>query len=77
MSHERMMPVDADLLKMWTLVDRKTIQLALPPLPLAGLAKPIVVLMDFDAGTIDAILERLTVLRSQMLPPLPRPGKRN
>jgi hypothetical protein len=33
--------------------------------------------MDFDAVTVDAMLERLSILRSQMLPPLPAPPKRN
>jgi hypothetical protein len=33
--------------------------------------------MDFGAENVDAMIERLTVLRSQMLPPLPAPGKRN
>jgi hypothetical protein len=30
--------------------------------------------MDFDAGTIDQIIERLSVLRARMLP---APAKRN
>ena len=65
------MPIAADPETMWTLsADRKTARLALPPLPLAGMREPFRVFMDFDAGTIDATLERLTILRSQMLPPL-------
>jgi hypothetical protein len=33
--------------------------------------------MDFDAVTVDAMVMRLSILRSQMLPPLPAPTKRN
>ena len=32
---------------------------------------------DRAFAEFDAMMERLTVLRSQMLPPLPAPGKRN
>jgi hypothetical protein len=53
------------------------VRLTLPPLPVAGLPEPIVVQMDFDAGTVDQIIERLTILRAQMLPALPKPMKRN
>ena len=73
-----MMPVRANQATMWTLsADRKTVRLALPPLQIAGMPEPLDVYMDFDAKTVDAMLERLSVLRSQMLPPLPAPGKRN
>jgi hypothetical protein len=68
-----MMPVDADQETMWRLsADRKTIRLALPPLPLAGLAEPLRAYMDLDAETVAAMLERLSTLRGQMLPPPPR-----
>jgi hypothetical protein len=33
--------------------------------------------VDFNADTIDATLERLSILRGQMLPPPPAPAKRN
>ena len=56
--------------------DHRTIRFALPPLTLAGLPEPINVNIDFYARTIEAILDRLTVLRSQMPPP-PSPNKRN
>jgi hypothetical protein len=73
-----MMPVEMGDQTMWTLSsDRKTIRLALPPLPLAGMAEPIRAVVDFVAETVDAMLERLTILRGQMLPPLPAPNKRN
>jgi hypothetical protein len=75
---EQMMPIRANQATMWTLsVDRKTVRLAVPPLRIVGFPKPLDVFMDFDAQSVDAMIERLTVLRSQMLPPLPAPGKRN
>jgi hypothetical protein len=62
---------------MWTLSsDRVTVRLALPPLPLAGKAEPICAYIDFDAKAVDTMLERLTILRGQMLPPLPAPKGR-
>jgi hypothetical protein len=48
-----------------------------PPLPIAGMPEPLAVFMDFDAKTVDAMLERLSILRSRMLPPMPAPNKRN
>jgi hypothetical protein len=39
--------------------------------------EPLAVYMDFDTKSVDAMLERLSILRSQMLPPLPAPRKRN
>jgi hypothetical protein len=78
MDSKNMMPVEMSEETMWTLSsDRKTVRLALPPLPLAGMAEPIRAFMDFDAETVDAMLERLMVLRGRMLPPLPAPNKRN
>jgi hypothetical protein len=45
---------------MWTLSgNRKTVRLKLPPLPVAGLPGPLRVTMDLDAGTVDAIIDRL------------------
>ena len=78
MDPKDMMPVEISDQTMWTLSsDRKRVRLALPPLPLAGMAEPICAVMDFDAATVDAMLERLTILRGQMLPPLPAPNKRH
>jgi hypothetical protein len=57
--------------------DRKLVRLTVPPLRLVGMPEPLAVYMDFDAKTVDAMLERLSILRSQMLPPLPAPQKRN
>jgi hypothetical protein len=56
---------------------RRTVRLNLPPLPLAGLAQPLNVHLDFDSKTIDEMIDRLTVLRAKMLPASPRRGKRN
>ncbi len=73
-----MMPVKASQATMWTLSeDRWLVRLAVPPLPIAGMPEPLAVYMDFDAKSVDAMIERLTVLRSQMLPPLPAPAQRN
>jgi len=72
-----MMQIDASETTIWTLSrDRKTVRMALPPLPLPGMPEPIMLLMDIKAQTVDAMIERLTILRSQMLPALPAPGKR-
>jgi hypothetical protein len=48
-----------------------------PTLRIAGMPEPLAVYMAFDAQSVDAMIERLTVLRGKMLPPLPAPGKRN
>ena len=45
-----------------------------PPLRLAGVVEPIEIRMHFDRETADAIVERLTLLRSG-IPPVPE--KRN
>jgi len=57
--------------------DRKTVRFAVPPLRLAGMPEPVHAFIEFDAKTVDATIERLTILRNQMLPPLPAPAKRN
>jgi hypothetical protein len=75
---EDVMPIVAEYEFMWTLsADRKTVRLALPPLSLDGIPERITIYMNCDAETVDAMLERLSILRSQMLPPLPAPNKRN
>ena len=38
---------------------------------------PVNIHLDFDAGTVDEMLDRLTVLRAQMLPKPPAAKKRN
>ena len=73
-----MMRIEAEQEQIWTLLPgRKLIRLALPDLPIAGLSTPLRVRLDFDAGTIDQMIERLTILRAQMLPRQPAPKKRN
>jgi hypothetical protein len=55
--------------QMWTLSpDRKQVRIEVPLLSLEGMPEPLRIHLDFDAATADAILDRLTVLRSQMLP---------
>lgn len=55
--------------KMWTLSeDRETVRLQVPPLVPDGRLEPLRIHLDFDADIVDEILQRLTVLRSQMLP---------
>jgi len=64
----------ADAEAMWVLSDdRKRVHLDVPP-RLAGVAEPIAIRMHFDQQTVDAIIERLILLRSRMLPV---PRKRN
>ena len=41
----------------------------MPSFTVAGLSKPLEMHFDFDAAAVDAILQRLTRLRVQMLPP--------
>lgn len=55
--------------RMWTLSsDRAHVRLQVPPLLLDGFPEPLRIHLDFDTAMVDAILERLTVLRAQMLP---------
>jgi hypothetical protein len=54
---------------MWTLSDdQKSVRMHIPPFRLAGGPKPLSIHLDFDAQMVDQILQRLTVLRSKMLP---------
>jgi hypothetical protein len=46
-----------------------SIRFHLPPLPIVGLPGPLRVHLDFDAEALDEIMDRLAVLRAQMLPP--------
>ena len=55
--------------RMWTLSgDGETVRLQLPPLPIAGMPEPLRIHLDFDAETVDEILQRLSLLRAKMLP---------
>jgi hypothetical protein len=63
------MLADMPASRMWSLSgDREKVRLQLPPLRLTSLPEPLRVHLDLDAAMVDEILERLTVLRSQMLP---------
>ena len=53
---------------MFTLHDCNTVRLLLPPQSVAGLGEPLRIHLNFDAESVDEMLERLTVLRAQMLP---------
>jgi hypothetical protein len=69
MTTNDMMQFEAEPEQMWTLSDdRELVRLALPALPLEGLPEPLRVHLDFTADAVDEILERLTELRSRMLP---------
>jgi hypothetical protein len=66
---EGQMVANADPAVMWTLSeDRRRIRFALPPLPMAGGGEPLVITMNLDAEAVDGAIERLTMLRVQMLP---------
>jgi hypothetical protein len=62
------MPVDLSPAEMFTLLDRETVRLQLPALPLIGMDEPLRIHLDLDAVAVDEIIERLTALRTQMLP---------
>jgi hypothetical protein len=56
--------------ELWGLSDdQRTVRLRLPPLQLASLKRPLELHFDFEADVVDQILQRLTELRAQMLPP--------
>ena len=58
--------------RMWTLSDRLKVRPQVQPLLLDGLPEPLRIDLEFDAGMVDEILQRLTVLRAAMLPAAPR-----
>ena len=63
------MEADMPAERMWTLSDDlETLRLQLPPLPIDGMPEPLRIHLDFDAAMVDKILQRLAVLRAQMLP---------
>jgi hypothetical protein len=70
MSDHGRMQVEHSREQMWTLSeDRLSVRLQLPPLPIAGIPKSLDVFMDFRAGMIESMIQRLSELRVQMLPP--------
>ena len=72
------MPIEHEQEQMWTLsADRRSVRMTLPPLLVDGMPEPISVKINFDAGVIEQMIDRLTMLRLQMLPkPMPA-RKRN
>jgi hypothetical protein len=78
MIKKNMVPIEAEQEQIWVLLPGRTkVRMMVPDLPIAGLSQPLRVHMDFDAGVVDQIIERLTVLRAQMLPKPPAPRKRH
>ena len=78
MKPKDMMPIEHEQEQMWTLrADRRSVRMTLPPMHVAGLPEPITVNIDFDAGVIEQMIDRLTVLRQQMLPKPPPAWKQN
>jgi hypothetical protein len=72
-----MMPIEPDQAQLWQLsADRRSVRMQFG-LPVQGTPEPLMVKIDFDAGAIEQIIERLTALRAQMLPAQPTPGKMN
>jgi hypothetical protein len=67
------LPLDAVQAQMWTLDgDCRSVHMTLPSFPIDGMPEPLIVHVEFDTRTIDEMLQRLSVLRAQMLPPLER-----
>jgi hypothetical protein len=62
------MPVELSPAEMFSLLDPETVRFQLPTLPVIGMEEPLRIHMDFDAAAVDEMLERLTLLRAQMLP---------
>jgi hypothetical protein len=57
--------------EMWVLsLDRRSLRMELPPLPIDGLPESLRLSLEFDVGAVDQILQRLSELRAQMLPSL-------
>ena len=55
--------------QMWTLSeDQEVVRMHLAPVQIEGIPKRVIVSLSFNAANIDEVLERLTVLRAQMLP---------
>ena len=70
---EKSLPLNAAQAQIWTLAgDCRSVHMTLPSFPVAGMPEPLTVHVEFDTHTIDDILQRLSVLRAQMLPPLKR-----
>ena len=60
MKRADMMPMEHDPAQMWQLsADWRTMRMELPGLPIDGLPKPLTVKIDFDAGVVAQMIERL------------------
>jgi len=63
------MPLEIDPERVWTLSEnRRQVVMELPPLLLPDQDDAVIVRLRFDAETIDGFVQRLTLLRSRMLP---------
>ena len=63
------MPVEPAPEMMWTLSNnRKSVRFHILPVPILGLPERLRLHVDFDAEALDEAMQRLTVLRAQMLP---------
>ena len=71
-----MMPIEHDQAQMWFNADRRSVRMQFG-LPVHGTPQALMVKIDFDAGAVEQIIERLTVLRGQMLPAQLTLGKMN
>ena len=67
MSDDRM-SVEQNPAEMFTLLNRETVCQRLPDLPVSGIPEPLRIHLDFDAESVDEMIERLTALRAQILP---------
>ena len=68
-----MMPIEHGMEKMWQLSNGgSTVRLSLPGLPVEGAPEPLHIHIEFDAGVVDLMIDRLTMLRAQMKPPPPK-----
>ena len=62
--------IDDGQQEMWTLLeDRRTVRLHIPAVNFTGKPGPVNIRLDFDAKALDAMMNRLSRLRVQMLPP--------
>jgi hypothetical protein len=78
MKQTDMMAIEHDQSQMWRLsTDRRKVRMELPGLSIEGMPEPLRVKIDFDAGVVDQMIERLLVLRAHMLPAPPKPAKRH
>jgi hypothetical protein len=78
MKRGQMMPFEHDQAQMWQLsADRRNVRMELPALLIEGIPEGLRLKIHFDAAVIDQMIERLLVLRAQMLPAPLAPAKRN